>query len=411
MCSAVELLAPAGNLKKLKIAIIYGADAVYFAGEDFSLRAGADNFSLSEMEEGIAFAHERGRKCYLTLNIFPHNRDIPAMLDYLEKIKNLDLDGYILSDPGAMVLLKEVIPRAEIHLSTQANMTNYMTAKFWYDQGVRRIVLAREMSLEEIRETADRLPEDMELEAFVHGAMCISYSGRCLLSNFMVQRDANRGACAHPCRWNYTLVESQRPEESYPVMEDDRGTYIMNSKDLSMIDHIPDLLNAGVTSLKIEGRMKSIFYVATIVRAYRHAIDCFQKGQSPKEEIREEVFKVSHRGFTTGFFYEEPDEKAQNYQTGAYIRDYDFIGLVLDYDVSKKMALIEQRNKFSLGDSVEIFGPSESILKQTIETILDEDGQSMEDAPHPQQHLWINVDHPVEKDFMIRKKRPEERTR
>ena len=271
----MELLAPAGDLEKLKIACVYGADAVYFGGEMFSLRAGAGNMTIEEMKEGIAFAHERGVKCYLTINIFAHNEDIEPLTEYLHKIKDMDLDAYIVSDPGIIDLIQEINPDAEIHLSTQANMTNYRTANFWYKMGVKRIVLAREMTFEEIHEIREKIPADMELESFVHGAMCISYSGRCLLSNFMIERDANRGACAHPCRWKYSLVEEQRPGEYYPVEEDGRGTYILNSRDLCMIEHIPQLAEAGIVSAKIEGRMKSIFYVASLVSAYRKAIDAY----------------------------------------------------------------------------------------------------------------------------------------
>ena len=270
-----ELLAPAGDLEKLKAAVVYGADAVYFGGEMFSLRAGAGNLTIEEMREGTAFAHARGAKCYLTVNIFAHNEDVDELKDYLQKLKTVDIDAFIVSDPGVMELIWEAMPDAEIHLSTQANMTSYTTANFWRKMGVKRLVLARELTFREIREIREKLPEDTELEAFVHGAMCISYSGRCLLSNFMIERDANRGQCAHPCRWKYSLVEEKRPGEYYPVEEDGRGTYILNSRDLCMIEHIPDIVNAGIMSAKIEGRMKSVFYVATIVHAYRRAIDAY----------------------------------------------------------------------------------------------------------------------------------------
>ena len=270
-----ELLAPAGDLEKLKIAIIYGADAVYFGGEMFSLRAGAGNLTIEEMKEGTAFAHERGKRCYLTVNIFAHNEDIDPLTEYLQKIREVDIDGFIVSDPGVIDLIREIIPDAEIHLSTQANMTNFRTAGFWYKMGVKRLVLARELTFSEIRQIRDNIPEDMELEAFVHGAMCISYSGRCLLSNFMIERDANRGMCAHPCRWKYSLVEEKRPGEYYPVEEDERGTYILNSRDLCMIEYLPQIIESGITSAKIEGRMKSIFYVATVVHGYRRALDAY----------------------------------------------------------------------------------------------------------------------------------------
>ncbi|MBQ9179312.1 MAG: U32 family peptidase, partial [Firmicutes bacterium] len=353
----MELLAPAGDLEKLKTAVIYGADAIYFGGEAFSLRAGADNFSLEDMREGINFAHERGVRCFMTLNIFPHNEDIVPLQEYLLKIRNLGIDAFIVSDPGMFDLIKGVMANAEIHISTQANTTSYASAKFWAALGVKRFVLARELTLKEIRGIRDNLPEDVELEAFCHGAMCISYSGRCLLSNFMNGRDSNKGMCSHPCRWKYALVEEKRPGEYYPIEEDDRGTYIMNSGDLCMIEHIADLAEAGVYSLKIEGRMKSIFYVATTVAAYRKAIDDYYAGKPFDESLLEEVGKVSHRKFTTGFFYRQPGAADQDYLTSDYMREYSFVGKVLDYDEATGMATVEQRNKMSLGDEVEIFGP------------------------------------------------------
>jgi len=271
----LELLAPAGDLEKLKIAVDYGADAVYFGGEMFSLRAGAGNLTVDEIREGVEYAHAKGVKCHMTFNIFAHNEDIEPLKGYLETIKDIPVDAFIVSDPGVMSLIKEIIPHAELHLSTQANMTNYVTANFWHQMGVKRLVLARELTMNEIREVRDNIPEEMELESFVQGAMCISYSGRCLLSNFMIDRDANRGQCAHPCRWKYKLVEEQRPGEYYPVEEDERGTYILNSRDLCMIEHLPEIIESGIMSAKIEGRMKSVFYVATIVHAYRKAIDAY----------------------------------------------------------------------------------------------------------------------------------------
>ncbi|MBR6015082.1 MAG: U32 family peptidase, partial [Firmicutes bacterium] len=332
----VELLAPAGDLEKFKIACIYGADAVYFGGEMFSLRSGAGNLTVDEIKEAVAFAHERGVKAHMTMNIFAHNEDILPLKEYLMTIKNIPIDAFIVSDPGVATLIREVIPNAELHLSTQANMTNYQTAKFWVDSlGFKRIVLARELTMKEIREIRSELPAEIELESFVQGAMCISYSGRCLLSNFMIERDANRGACAHPCRWKYALVEEQRPGQYYPIEEDDRGTYILNSRDLCMIEHIPELIDTGIASFKIEGRMKSIFYVATIVSAYRRAIDAYYadpKGYKFDPAWMSELKKVSHREFTTGFYFDKPTNKDQNYQTSAYTRDYSFTGLVRSYD-------------------------------------------------------------------------------
>ncbi|MDD6920713.1 MAG: U32 family peptidase [Eubacteriales bacterium] len=404
----IELLAPAGDLEKLKTAIDYGADAVYFGGELFSLRAAATNFSLDEMKEGIEYAHQRGKKCHMAINIFPHNEDINDLTEYVQQIKNLAIDAFIVSDPGAMMIIKDAMPNAEIHLSTQANLTNYKTAEFWARQGLKRVVVARELSLEEIISMRANIPEELEIEAFIHGAMCISYSGRCLLSNFMVNRDANKGACAHPCRWKYKLVEEKRPDEAYEIEEDERGTYIMNSKDLCMINHMKELIEAGIASVKIEGRMKSPFYIATIVSAYRKAIDEYYADPDNyeiKEEWLQEVSKVSNRDFTTGFYFNKADEEAQNYKTSSYIRDYDFIGKVISYDEITKIATVEQRNKFLFGDEIEVFGPYTDFWTQKVEYLTDEDGVSIESAPHAQQILKMKFDYPVAENFMLRKKR------
>lgn len=403
----IELLAPAGDLEKLRIGIAYGADAVYFGGETFSLRAGAGNMTPEEMKEGIELAHKKGVKCYLTVNIYAHNEDIQPLQQYLEQVGKLDIDGYLVSDPGVMDLVRESIPHAELHLSTQANMTNYMTANFWYRYGVRRIVLARELTFKEIRQLREQVPEDMELEAFVHGAMCISYSGRCLLSNFMIERDANRGMCAHPCRWKYTLMEEQRPGEYFPVEEDDRGTYILNSRDLCMIEHIPELVQAGITSAKIEGRMKSSFYVATVVSAYRKAIDAYYSDPDRyrfQEEWMEELKKVSHRQFTTGFYLNQPTNLDQNYQTSSYIREYSFVGLVLQYDAETGYGIVEQRNKMVVGDEIEVIGPATPYFSQILDEMYDQDGNPIEAAPHPQQIVTIKFTEPVGPNFMLRKK-------
>ena len=406
-----ELLAPAGDLEKLKIAFIYGADAVYFGGEMFSLRAGAGNLSIDEISEGLEFAHGMGKKCYMAINIFAHNEDIMPLKEYLEKIKNLGIDGFIVSDPGVIDLIQEVIPEAEIHLSTQANLTNYRTANFWYKMGVKRLVLARELTFKEIKEIRDNIPADMELEAFVHGAMCISYSGRCLLSNFMIERDANRGMCAHPCRWKYSLVEEKRPGEYYPVEEDDRGTYIMNSRDLCMIEHIPDLIQNGITSAKIEGRMKSVFYVATIVHAYRRAIDAyFEDPDNYKFDAHylDELKKASHREFTTGFYYSKPTNEDQNYITSDYTREYSFIGVVKEYDENTGYAIVEQRNKMNIGDDIEVFGPDIDYFEQELTELYDyETGEALKSAPHPQQILKIKMSQPVKENYILRKKKGE----
>ena len=407
----MELLAPAGDLEKLKIAIDYGADAVYFGGEAFGLRAGAGNFTKEEIREGAKYAHERGKRIYMTVNIFAHNEDIRLLPDFLRGIADLEIDAFLVSDLGVIAVFREFLPDAVLHLSTQANTTNYMTAKFWYDMGISRIVAAREMSFEELREFRREIPEDMEIEAFVHGAMCISYSGRCLMSNFMTVRDANRGACAHPCRWNYSLMEEKRPGEYFPVEEDQRGTYVFNSKDLCMIGHIPEMVEAGIASAKIEGRMKTIFYAATVVRVYREAIDRYYADPASyrfRPEWLEELSKVSNRHFTTGFFLGRPDESAQNYESSAYIRKYDFIGIVRSYDGETGSALIEQRNHFRVGDEIEIFGPgSASFFTQTVEELFDaESGKPVEVAPHAQQMLRMKVRFPVGASYMLRRKRP-----
>ena len=404
----LELLAPAGDMEKLKTAIIFGADAVYFGGQIGSLRAGAGNLSVDEIREAMDFIHDRGCKGYMTLNIYAHNDDIPVLKDYIGKIRDIPIDAFLVSDPGVMGLIKEQIPDAEIHLSTQANTTNYLTAAFWVSQGVKRIVAAREMSLAELSEMRRQLPDDIEIEAFMHGAMCISYSGRCLLSNFMAGRDANRGACTHPCRWKYSLVEEQRPGEYYPIEEDEHGSYIMNSRDLCMIDCIPDLVNAGVTSFKIEGRMKSMYYVATVVSAYRSAIDKYLA--DPDNYVYDptdfdELCKASHREFTHGFYYHKPTDKDQNYLTSDYTRDYSFVGLVRGTDEKTGLTTVEQRNKFSVGDTIEIFGPMTPYYEEVIEEMYDEEGNPVQSAPHPQQILKIRFRRVPEENFIMRKKK------
>ena len=406
----IELLAPCGDLEKLKTAITYGADAVYLGGEIGSLRAGAGNFSAEEMAAGIAYAHERGKKCHIALNIYPHNDDLKPLEDYVKRTALLGPDAFIVSDPGTIEMVKEYAPEAEIHLSTQANMTNYRTANFWYKQGVKRIVCAREMTLKEIRELRDHIPDDMEIEAFCHGAMCISYSGRCLLSNFMTQRDANRGACSHPCRWKYSLVEEKRPGEYYPIEEDDRGTYIMNSKDMCMLEHIDDMAKAGITSMKIEGRMKSMYYVAVTVGAYRKALDAYLGAPDtwqPDPTWMEELLKASHRQFTTGFYYDRPGGTEQNYRTSAYERSYTFSGVVRDFNEKTGEAVVEQRNKMVVGDPVEIFGPDVEPFVQIIESMKNEKGEPIDAAPHAQQIILIKTERPVKKGCMLRMKKGE----
>jgi len=405
-----ELLAPAGDLEKLKMAIIYGADAVYLAGERFGLRTASKNFSIEEIEEGVNFAHSRGKKVYVTMNIVPHNEDLIGLEEYVKKLYDIKVDAVIVSDPGIFSIIRRTVPDMPIHLSTQASVTNYETIMFWYNHGIKRIVLARELSLKEIEEIIKRIPEDMEIETFVHGAMCISYSGRCLLSNYMVGRDANRGDCAHPCRWKYHLVEEKRPGEYFPVFEDDKGTFILNSKDLCMIEHIPQLVNAGIRSFKIEGRVKSAYYVATVVRSYRMAIDEYFKdphNYSFKKEWMDEIKKASHRDFTTGFYFGKPTEEDQVYGSSSYIRGYDFVGLVLDYDEKTGLATIEQRNRMFIGDEIEVFGPNKVHFTQRIENMWDEEGNEIDVAPHPQQIIKIKMDRPVEAWDILRKAREE----
>ncbi|MCQ2545161.1 MAG: U32 family peptidase [Clostridia bacterium] len=404
----VELLAPAGDLEKLKIAVEYGADAVYFGGEMFSLRSGAGNMTIDEIKEGIKYAHEKGVRCHMAMNVYAHNEDIEPLRNYLQQIKELDIDAFIVSDPAVITIIREIIPDAEFHLSTQANMTNYVTAKFWHDIGIKRLVLARELTLDEIREIRAKTPDTLDIESFVHGAMCISYSGRCLLSNFMTGRDANRGECAHPCRYKYRLEEEKRPGEYWPVDEDNRGTYIFNSKDLCMLEHIPELIDTGIMSFKIEGRMKSIFYIAHVVGAYRKAIDAYYEdpnNYSYNPEWFTEMCKASHREFTTGFYFRKPTNEDQNYLTSAYTRDYSFIGIVKNYDPETGMAIVEQRNRMFIGDEIEVFGPGTDYFRQKLEVMLDEDGNPIDSAPHPQQILQIKMDRPVDVNFMLRKEK------
>ncbi len=404
----VELLAPAGDYEKLKIAIEYGADAVYFGGEMFSLRAGAGNMTVDEIREAVRYAHERDVRCHLALNVYAHNEDILPLQEYLKQIRDIPLDAFIVSDPAVMQLLRGEIPDAQIHLSTQANMTNYVTAKYWAGQGVKRLVLARELTLGEIKEIRQNLPAETELEAFVHGAMCISYSGRCLLSNFMTGRDANRGACAHPCRYKYRLEEEKRPGEYWPVDEDDRGTYIFNSTDLCMLEYLPQLIEAGIESFKIEGRMKSIFYIAHVIKAYRRAIDAYY--QNPEGYVydpawAEEMCKASHREFTTGFYFRKPTGEDQEYLTSDYVRDYSFVGIVKDYTDETGMATVEQRNKMDIGDTIEVFGPKGDYFTQKLEYMTNEEGEPVSSAPHPQQILKIKMAQPVAEMYMLRKEK------
>ncbi len=360
------------------------------------------------MKEGVDYAHQRGKRVYLTLNIIPHNEDVELLSTYLEDLKEVNVDAVILSDPGTLMYVRQYLPEMEVHLSTQANNTNYLSAQFWHQQGVKRIVLARELSIEEIRETLEKTSHtDIEYEVFVHGAMCISYSGRCLLSNYMVHRDANKGDCAQSCRWKYHLVEEKRPGEYFPVVEDDTGSYFFNSKDLCMINHIDQVIDSGVTSVKIEGRNKSIYYVANIVRAYREAIDLYEsKGVfTISSDWLEEIQKASHRKFTTGFYFKKPDEADQLYTTSSYVREYDFIGYVLEYDAHTGLAKIEQRNKFAIGEEIEIMGPEFKLDKQKIQVILDEKMLPIDSAPHAKQIVYMQMSHRVKPYDILRRKK------
>ncbi len=405
MIKKPELLAPAGSLAKLKIAITYGADAVYVGGEEFSLRVAAENFSPEELAEGVEFAHQRGKKVYLTANIIPHNSDIAEYEEFLKKYMSTGFDAVILSDLGMFQLTRELAPELEIHVSTQANNVNFKSAESWYKLGAKRVILAREMSFDEISEIREKTPEGLELEAFVHGAMCISYSGRCLLSNYMTNRDSNLGACSHPCRWKYFLMEETRPGEYMPVFENERGTFIYNSKDLCMIEHIDKLIESGLDSFKIEGRVKTEYYLATVVKAYRDAIDSYFENPA---DFRvdpmwlEELKKVSHRDYTTGFFFGKPGGDEQNYKTSSYVRNYELLGIVEDYDPKTGMLSVVQKNRFFKGSEVEFLRPQGDFVKHTIQYMEDEDGNELEVANRPQSIARIRIDTPIEKDSMMR---------
>lgn len=400
-----ELLVPANNLEVLRTAVIYGADAVYIGGEAFGLRAKAKNFSAEDMKEGIAFAHERGVKVYVTANILAHNSDLEGARRYFRELKEIAPDALIIADPGMFTLAKEECPEIEIHISTQANNTNYMTYQFWHKMGASRVVSARELSLREIKEIRERIPEDLEIESFIHGAMCISYSGRCLLSNYFTGRDANHGACTHPCRWKYAVVEEQRPGEYLPVYENERGTYIFNSKDLCMIEYIPEIIDAGIDSLKIEGRMKTALYVATVARTYRKALDDFaeseEKYRANMDWYRSEISKCTYRQFTTGFYFGKPNEEAQIYDSNTYVNEYIYLGIVGEID-ERGYARIEQRNKFSKGDVIEIMKPDGRNIPVTVNAIYDADGCETESAPHPQQVLYLDLSETPEQYDLLR---------
>lgn len=401
----IELLAPAGNFEKLEIALAYGADAIYMGGKRFGLRAFSGNFDDEELKEAVRIVHSHGKKAYITVNIFPHNSDLVNLEEYVNYLVSIEADAVIVSDPGIFSIVKKVAPKLEVHISTQANTTNWAATKFWKELGAERVVLARELSFAEIKEISQNV--DVELEAFVHGAMCISYSGRCLLSNYLTSRDANRGACTQACRWKYNLVEEKRPGQYIPVYEDDKGTYIFNSKDLCMIEHIPDLMKSGITSFKIEGRMKSTHYVATIVKVYREAIDNYLKNPDNfvvQEHWWDELHKVSHRPYTTGFYYNKTTEEDQIYSGASSVSTHDFIGIVKEYYPETKTALVEQRNNMRIGEQIEIFMPKGKNFIQSITSMINAEGESIEVAPHPLQLVTMPMEQPVLPMAMLRRK-------
>lgn len=400
-----ELLIPASSLEVLKTAVLFGADAVYIGGEAFGLRAKAKNFSKEEMKQGIEFAHDHGVRVHVTANILAHNGDLDGARDYFRELKDMRPDALIIADPGMFTLAREICPEIDIHISTQANNTNYMTYLFWNKLGAKRVVSARELSLKEIREIREKIPEDMEIESFIHGAMCISYSGRCLLSSFFTGRDANQGACTHPCRWKYAVMEEKRPGEYFPVYENDRGPYIFNSKDLCMIEHIPEMIDAGIDSFKIEGRMKTALYVATVARTYRKAIDDYleseEKYRANMEWYRAEIAKCTYRQFTTGFYFGKPDEDTQIYDSNTYVNEYIYLGIVEEVkpyvedtaETGKKYSTvrIEQRNKFCVGDEIEIMKPDGRNVEVKVLSMKTQEGEAVESAPHPQQILYVGL--------------------
>lgn len=406
-----ELLIPASSLEVLKVAVIFGADAVYIGGEAFGLRAKAKNFSLDDMREGIQFAHQHQVRVYVTANILAHNQDLAGVREYFTELNEIKPDALIISDPGIFTLAKEVCPEVEVHISTQANNTNYETYRFWHRLGAKRVVSARELSLTELAELRSHIPDELEIETFIHGAMCISYSGRCLLSNYFTGRDANQGACTHPCRWKYAVVEETRPGEYLPVYENERGTYIFNSRDLCMIEHIPELVHAGIDSFKIEGRMKTALYVATVARTYRRAIDDYFVSEETYRAnmpwYLDQIVNCTYRQFTTGFFFGKPDESSQIYDNNTYVKEYTYLGIVGEIN-EEGFCRIEQRNKFSVGETIEVMKPDGTDIPVIVKRIQDQDGNEMESAPHPKQILYIDLGQPLAKFDILRRQEKEE---
>ena len=403
-----EVLAPANSLEVLKTAVEYGADAVYIGGEMYGLRAKAKNFSAEDMKKGIAYAHERGKKVYVTANITAHNRDLEGVRAYFHELKEIRPDALIISDPGVFTIAKEVCPEIDIHISTQSNNVNYMTFRFWKEQGATRVVTARELSLEEIGDIRKNIPDDFEIETFVHGAMCISYSGRCLLSHYFTGRDANLGACTHPCRWKYYIMEEKRPGEFLPVEENERGTYIFNSKDLCMIEHIPELVNAGIDSFKIEGRMKTALYVAVVSRTYRQAIDdYFEDPQKYIDNIpyyKKEIAKCTYRQFTTGFFFGTTTHDSQIYDNNTYVKGYEYLGTIHE-SLEDGRGVFEQKNKFSVGDEVEIMKPTGENIVTKVLSMQDEKGENVDSCPHPGQRITLQTECTLQEYDIIRKEK------
>ncbi len=406
----IELLAPAGDINKLKTAVEYGADAVYLGGESFGLRKASKNFSMEDIKWATDYLHERGKKIHVTLNIIPHNHDMEGVEDYIKELYEIGVDALIVADPGMFMKVKEVAPDFPIHISTQGSVTNVETVKFWQKLGAERVVMARELSLKEVADIIKEVGDSIEVETFAHGAMCMSYSGRCLLSNYMTGRDANMGDCAQPCRYKYHLVEEKRPGEYFPIEEHDEGTFIMNSKDLCMIEHIDEMIEAGIASLKIEGRVKSEYYLATVIRSYRMAIDAYYRDPENYKydpSLLEEIKKVSHRDFTTGFFFGQANENSQVYKDNSYIRGYDFVGIVLEYDEDTKIATIEQRNRVFVGEEIEIFGPGVKHFDYKIEKMLDDKDREIDVANKAKQIFKIKIDQPIKKGFILRRKNEE----
>lgn len=398
---------PAGNLEILKAAVMFGADAVYIGGDMYGLRAKAHNFSPNEMSEGIDFAHSYGKKVYVTANITAHNNDLLGVREYFKELSVIKPDALIISDPGVFMAAKEICPDIDVHISTQSNNVNYDTFRFWHMQGATRVVTARELSVKEIAEIRKNIPNDLEIETFIHGAMCISYSGRCLLSNYFTGRDANLGACTHPCRWKYYIMEEKRPGEYLPVEENERGTYIFNSKDLCMIEHIPDLCEAGIDSFKVEGRMKTALYVANVARIYRMAIDDYYKDASLYEEkipyYKAELEKGTYRQFTTGFFYGKPTHETQIYDSNTYVKNYTYLGMIKSVN-DEGLYGFEQKNKFSVGDEIEVMRCDGTVYNVTVRKMTDDTGNEIESCPHPGQMIYIDAGMELSEYDMMRKR-------